>query len=1056
MRPSHNRIPFNAVVLAAVSTFFVLATEHSAAQVIATGGCDTYSPDVNETVTCDVNGTNPDDTGVQTPKNNTTINGVTVNVDSDVVLAVSGSTIGLGAGTTVDNRGTLRAGKLRFAYGVSAGVNGRSMAGGNTVTNRASGVVLTQGSDAHGIYINARQSDAADNVITNAGTVTTTGSRADGIRLYTSSTAAQDSITNSGSITTSGVSASGIHVQNNKTQTAISNSGTIVVNDASGYGILIDGAANVTNSGTIQVDPSGYALYVEDNGNTNANTLTIALGSDIMGALRFSSTRTAEKLIFATGLGTGSGPFELNNTITGLNQVEVKSGSEVTLGADSYDLVDAVVTTESNATLEIAGDVSGTGGLVKDGLGQLRLSGANSYVGGTALQAGTIVAASDQALGTGALEAGGADVVLLAGKRSVALDNAVTLSADLIVDTVDALMSLSGDISGAGGLTKRGSGTLVLAGQNAFLGDIDVEAGTLALGASTASSTGEVIMSADTTLQANNNLTVDNVFKLRGPVEFNTQAFAVTLNGAISNKSVGQLIKTGSGTLTLNAIADYTGGTIVQEGVLAIFGNLISDVTVQSGAVLGGSGTVTGDVTNAGTIQPRLNGSRSTLTIVGDYMGQDGIFASTLGGTSQAIEADRLAVQGSGNSVSGLTTVIVSDPTGVLGKPTVGDGILLVDVAGGATSTATAFTAPRIAAGAYEYELVRGGENSTDSWYLRADEEAPEPPVLLTPEVSQREEVALYPALPSLARQYLLSINGTLDDRRGAPDVIGQWNKQPLAWGRLIANHNKTKPGSAEKGPGINANDWGLQLGVDLWRHDNAWGQWRAGPVMTIGRSTGGAYNSSGSVQTGDISLNAYSLGLNATVANDQGAYADVLVLGTRLTGVEASSPLGTSINTTGWALSGSIEGGWRLPLNEKVAVTPQAQVYTTTVNLQEGRDAFSVVQMPTQTTVLGRLGLKLSYDNIQPTGPRTQFWARASVYSNLSGREAATSFLNLQGGNATTFQSQAPGTWMALDAAVNVQATESTQVQIGLGYQSTFDNRYYGVHGQLSLRVGF
>jgi len=702
------------------------------------------------------------------------------------------------------------------------------------------------------------------------------------------------------------------------------------------------------------------------------------------------------------------------------------------------------------------GVVSGSGKLIKTGTGALTLTGANTYSGGTELQAGAIVARADAALGTGALEANGSDVVLQAGKANLTLANAVALSTDLIIDTAGELVLLNGDVTGVGRLIKRGTGTLELAGNNAYTGGTEIEAGTLALDVNAAVGTGEVVMAADTVVQADATLALNNVFKLRGPVQFNTQGFDLTLNGPVSNNSVGQLIKTGAGTLTLNGANDYSGGTIVQQGTLALYGSLASGVEVQSGGVLGGTGTVTGTVTNAGTIQPRLNGARSTLTVIGNYVGQGGTFASTLGGTTAAIEADQLAIQGAGNTASGTTTITVADPLGVLGEPTVGDGILLVGVTAGATSTTTAFSAPRIAAGAYEYTLERGGSSSAESWYLRADIDEPQPEVIITPQAAQREEVALYPSLPSLARQYLWSINGTLDDRRGAPDVIGQWDKQPIAWARLIAQHNEFEPDNVNSGPGLKANDWGLQLGADIVRSDTAWGQWRAGPVITIGRSTGSAYNTTGSVNTGSVSLNAYSLGLNATVASHEGAYADLLLLGTRLTGVNANSPLGTSINTTGWAFSGSLEGGWRLPITSNLAITPQAQVYTTTVNLQNSQDAYSLIEMPTQTTVLGRLGLKLSYDNVDAVGPRTQFWARASVLSTLSGKDAETTFLNVAGTNPTNFQSAAPSPWLAIDAAVNVQATANTSIELGIGYQTSFNSQYRGVSGQVNVRFAF
>jgi len=63
-------------------------------------------------------------------------------------------------------------------------------------------------------------------------------------------------------------------------------------------------------------------------------------------------------------------------------------------------------------------DLSGQGGLVKQGSGTLTLSGANSYRGGTVITGGTLVAASAGALGDGRVQVGAA------GTLSVALDPA--------------------------------------------------------------------------------------------------------------------------------------------------------------------------------------------------------------------------------------------------------------------------------------------------------------------------------------------------------------------------------------------------------------------------------------------------------------------------------------------------------------------------------------------------------------------------------------------------------------------------------------------------------
>ena len=80
---------------------------------------------------------------------------------------------------------------------------------------------------------------------------------------------------------------------------------------------------------------------------------------------------------------------------------------------------------------------------------------------------------------------------------------------------------------------------------------------------------------------------------------FDTQA-DLTLSSTIDG--TGSLSKTGSGTLTLSGANTYSGATTVQAGTLLVDGNQAGATgltTVQSGATLGGSGTLGGNVTIA-------------------------------------------------------------------------------------------------------------------------------------------------------------------------------------------------------------------------------------------------------------------------------------------------------------------------------------------------------------------------------------------------------------------------------------------------------------------------
>ena len=264
----------------------------------------------------------------------------------------------------------------------------------------------------------------------------------------------------------------------------------------------------------------------------------------------------------------------------------------------------------------------------------------------------------------------------------------------------------------------------------------------------------------------------------------------------------GSLVKVGTGTLTLTADNPYTGGTTVSGGALVVgdFANPTAalsgggPISVGPGGTLGGYGSVTGDVTNSGVIAPGsaapgLSGSpMGAFTIVGNYTGTGGTMAinTVLGGDNSP--SDRMVI--SGGMASGNTILHVTNVGGVGAETT--NGIPVVNAISGATTTPGAFALPagELRAGAFDYDLLRGGisGSSPNDWFLRSDFVAepttPEPPVVLPippfpidpppaplpPGVAFPiigPELATYGVVQPLARQLGLSILGTLDDRVG-------------------------------------------------------------------------------------------------------------------------------------------------------------------------------------------------------------------------------------------------------------------------------------------------
>ncbi|WP_185545946.1 autotransporter outer membrane beta-barrel domain-containing protein [Variovorax sp. KBW07] len=122
----------------------------------------------------------------------------------------------------------------------------------------------------------------------------------------------------------------------------------------------------------------------------------------------------------------------------------------------------------------------------------------------------------------------------------------------------------------AGGLVKMGLGTLVLTGANTYSGGTRLEGGTLGVGHASALGTGTLAMSDATTLQAvADKLTLANAITVSGIGNIDTQAFGLTLSGAITDGSTpGGFAKLGTGTLTLSGANTYSGPTGVINGTL--------------------------------------------------------------------------------------------------------------------------------------------------------------------------------------------------------------------------------------------------------------------------------------------------------------------------------------------------------------------------------------------------------------------------------------------------------------------------------------------------------
>jgi len=212
---------------------------------------------------------------------------------------------------------------------------------------------------------------------------------------------------------------------------------------------------------------------------------------------------------------------------------------------------------------------------------------------------------------------GDASGSVLAGDHEVASPVNLIDTLDLTLVAAADSLTLSGIVSGGGGLAKSTPGDLVLSGSNTFVGGIAFSQGTLTF-ANGGLGLGTTVALADATLTwATGNfedISTHAVGIGGTSVTLDTNGNDVTLINPIGDSGAGMMVKAGAGTLALGDAATYTGGTTISAGTLQLgiggaTGGVIGDITdnavlavnLEDGASLPNRVTGTGSLVHAGS-----------------------------------------------------------------------------------------------------------------------------------------------------------------------------------------------------------------------------------------------------------------------------------------------------------------------------------------------------------------------------------------------------------------------------------------------------------------------
>ena len=219
--------------------------------------------------------------------------------------------------------------------------------------------------------------------------------------------------------------------------------------------------------------------------------------------------------------------------------------------------------------------------------------------------------------------------------------------------------------------------------------------------------------------------------------------------------------------------------------------------------------------------------------------------------------------------------------------------------------------------------LFRGGvaAGTEQNWYLRSEiKSAGESRPIYRP------GVALYGAVPSLARELAVQQIGTFHDRRGNEERFGD---RRAGWARTWGDHLSEGSGGMA-GSSFSGNTYGMQAGQDLYArtsdsgHQDRYGVF-LGYASANGDVRGDAMGQRG-YRVGKLGIQSHSVGAYWTHVGPGGWYTDTVILGSRLK-VHPTSNAGDTRATRGRAFTASVEAGLPIALKPNLSLEPQAQI---------------------------------------------------------------------------------------------------------------------------------
>jgi len=464
---------------------------------------------------------------------------------------------------------------------------------------------------------------------------------------------------------------------------------TINLNQAITIGSLQIGAANGAASYTLAAN--GGSLTFSDTNPVVLTQLPFSHGDVIAAPV----TLTTNLIVIndSTNPFTFAGTLSSSGGVLTLGSGTLIMGDGTTngsLGSVSVSDYAALIFNRGDSTLSVTGVISGSGSVANNGSGTVTLAAVETYTGPTIVNAGTLAVSAPNQAKTGISTSSGL-IINSGGTFKFISDNAGfgTGTAQVPV-TINAGGTLTGSAtadSGAGtsshlaGLVTLNGGVLTDGGTQIQItyGTWDLDGGVAVNGGTNTS-----IINCLDVIPSESSGTIFNVAAGGTPSGVDLLVTGTFING--SNIHDTGIIKTGAGTMVLDANNAYAGGTTISAGTLQLgaagdaslltsplgTGAVADNATLSlaggqgvsvsvpisgTGALMAGSGTNTLSATNTFTGATAVNAGVLILTNHGALMASAIITVAAGAALDASKRTDQTLTLNSGQTLTGSGTL---------------------------------------------------------------------------------------------------------------------------------------------------------------------------------------------------------------------------------------------------------------------------------------------------------------------------------------------------------------------------------------------------------------